>query len=122
MSGNFVGGEATGLVVGEGVGAVEGAGVEPDTGGAVVVGALHAKREQVLAEPATVEWREEAEVGHLGAGLVGGAVELDVAGGRAAHVEHQDSDVRLGEIGAQLLVAPAVPVDPGPPSTNNRAL
>jgi len=87
-----VGNEASALVVGDRVPSVGRTGAEPDAGRAIGECALDGDGEEMLAEAATVERRNEAEILDLNPGLGGFRVKLGVAGRCAADLQHKRGD------------------------------
>jgi hypothetical protein len=86
---------------------IQRAGVEPDARRAEPERFLGRAREQRAPQSAADERRGQAKVRDLHRGILAGH-ELEVAGDFVLDAEHPDADLRLGQMGRQLLVAPRV--------------
>ena len=105
--------KATREIIRERVRAVQAAGMDPDASRAASPGALDASTEQITAQAAADEPREQAEVRDLDV-RIGLRLQLDVAGRRAAHPQHPRFELRPLQIVQPVRKGPAQAIDPVP--------
>ena len=99
---------------------IEAAGVKPDAAGAGGPGALDRIGQQIAAETAARELRQQSEVDDLDAAASGVASEFEVTGDRVADGHHPERYRRIVQIGANLIVGPRQAIDPTVGLTHGR--
>src|SRR5438034_8446008 len=79
------------------LGVIEGRAVQPEAVDWPRPGAVDRRLQETGAEPAPDEIGDEPEIAELGLACCG-SIELEEAGGHAAHVEDKDLDRRLPDL------------------------